>query len=123
MSDKERKELMAQYKQEKELREIEGGGGDNEEVPEEVRSWRTKLHHLLTKEISPEAFERLTKHLLRESGFVQVEITGRPGDGGIDGKGIIRISGMLSFHNVFQCKRYQGSVSSNMIRDFRGAPQ
>ena len=115
------KYVRTQHEQEKELREIEVGGGDSEEVSEEVRSWRTKLHHILTKEISPEAFERLTKHLLRESGFVQVEITGRSGDGGIDGKGIIRIGGILSFHIIFQCKRYQGSVSSNMVRDFRGA--
>lgn len=38
--------------------------------------------------MSPDAFERLVKRMLRESGFVQVEVTGRSGDGGIDGKGI-----------------------------------
>ena len=32
-----------------------------------------------------------------------------------------RLGGLLSFHVVFQCKRYQGSVSSPQIRDFRGA--
>ncbi|WP_415160951.1 hypothetical protein [Parafilimonas sp.] len=31
--------------------------------------------------------------MLRESGFFQVEVTGKTGDGGIDGKGIVRISG------------------------------
>jgi restriction system protein len=90
-------------------------------VPEEARSWRAKLHQVLTQEMTPEAFERLTKRILRESGFVQVEVTGRSGDGGVDGKGIIRIGGLLSFHVVFQCKRYQGAVSSSHIRDFRGA--
>jgi restriction system protein len=59
--------------------------------------------------------------LLRESGFIQVEVTGRSGDGGIDGKGVVRIGGILSFHVVFQCKRYKGSVSPSVIRDFRGA--
>lgn len=92
-----------------------------EELPEEAETWRNQLHHVLTKELSPEAFERLVKRLLRESGFVQVEVTGRTGDGGIDGKGIVRIGGLLSFHVLFQCKRYQGSVSSGAIRDFRGA--
>ena len=58
---------------------------------------------------------------MRESGFVQVEVTGRTGDGGIDGRGIMRLSGLLSFHVVFQCKKYQGSVSASDIRDFRGA--
>ncbi len=79
------------------------------------------MHHVLTKEIAPDAFERLTQRLLRESGFVQVEITGRTGDGGIDGKGIARIHGFMSFHVIFQCKKYQGSVSAGSIRDFRGA--
>ncbi|MEM5786647.1 MAG: restriction endonuclease [Syntrophobacteraceae bacterium] len=92
-----------------------------EELPEEAETWRTKLHHVLTKELSPEAFERLVKRMLRESGFVQVEVTGRTGDGGIDGKGIVRIGGLLSFHVLFQCKKYQGSVSPGAIRDFRGA--
>lgn len=29
----------------------------------------------------------------------------------------------MSFHVIFQCKRYKGSVSPNQIRDFRGAMQ
>ena len=75
----------------------------------------------LTKELAPATFERLVQRLLRESGFIQVEVTGRTGDGGIDGKGIARIHGLMSFHVIFQCKRYQGVVSSSEIRDFRGA--
>jgi restriction system protein len=87
----------------------------------EAQGWKEELYHLLTKEISPDAFERLTQRLLRESGFVQVEVTGRTGDGGIDGKGIAKIHGFMSFHVIFQCKKYQGSVSAGAIRDFRGA--
>jgi restriction system protein len=59
--------------------------------------------------------------MLRESGFVQVEVTGRSGDGGIDGIGRVTIGGLLSFPILFQCKRYQGSVGPSTIRDFRGA--
>ena len=91
------------------------------DTPEEVQSWRAKLYHILTKQIDPASFERLIQRLLRESGFVQVEVTGRTGDGGIDGKGIARIHGFMSFHVVFQCKRYSGVVSASHIRDFRGA--
>jgi len=87
----------------------------------EAQGWKEELYHILTKEISPDAFERLAQRLLRESGFVQVEVTGRTGDGGIDGKGIARIHGFMSFHVIFQCKKYQGSVSAGDIRDFRGA--
>ncbi len=91
------------------------------ETPEEAQSWRTLLYHILTTSIDPSSFERLIQRLLRESGFVQVDVTGRTGDGGIDGKGIARIHGFMSFHVVFQCKRYQGVVSASHIRDFRGA--
>lgn len=91
------------------------------DAPEEVQSWRAHLHTYLTRQLDPAAFERLIKRVLRESGFVHVEVTGRSGDGGIDGKGIARLHGFLSFHVVFQCKRYQGTVTSGEIRDFRGA--
>ena len=90
-------------------------------VAVEVLTWRSQLHSILTRELDPSAFERLIQRLLRESGFVQVEVTGRTGDGGIDGKGIARLHGFLSFHVVFQCKRYTGAVSAPEIRAFRGA--
>ena len=80
------------------------------------------MHQVLIS-LQPAAFERLIQRLLRESGFTQVEVTGKSGDGGIDGKGIVRVSGLLSFHVMFQCKKYEGTVSSNQIRDFRGAMQ
>lgn len=95
------------------------------EVTDEVdntEEWKEKLLNILYK-ISPAAFERLSQRLLRESGFFQVEVTGKVGDGGIDGKGIVRVSGLLSFHVIFQCKRYKGSVTPSQIRDFRGAMQ
>ncbi|MEI6744338.1 MAG: restriction endonuclease [Methylococcaceae bacterium] len=91
------------------------------DTPEEIADWKDELYLLLTKQISPDAFERLTQRLLRECGFVQVEVTGKTGDGGIDGKGIARINGLMSFHVIFQCKKYQGSVSASEMRDFRGA--
>jgi restriction system protein len=93
-------------------------------VPAEVsqeEKWKQSLHSILTQKLSPAAFERLVQRLLRESGFTQVEVTGRSGDGGIDGRGIARIHGFMSFHVLFQCKRYKGSVPSSEIRDFRGA--
>ncbi len=93
-------------------------------APSEVsedEEWKQKLHAILTQKITPAGFERLVQRLLRESGFTQVEVTGRSGDGGIDGRGIARIHGFMSFHVLFQCKRYKGSVSSGEIRDFRGA--
>lgn len=75
----------------------------------------------ILKNLSPEGFERLCQRLLREHGFQNVKVTGRSGDGGIDGEGILEINPLLSFKVIFQCKRYQGSVGAGMIRDFRGA--
>ena len=87
----------------------------------EEQGWKEQLSIVLTQKLDPSAFERLVQRLLRESGFIQVEVTGRTGDGGIDGKGIAKIHGFMSFHVLFQCKRYKGSVGSSEIRDFRGA--
>ena len=96
-----------------------------EEIEEEIENqldWKENLISIILN-IEPSAFERLCQRILRESGFVQVEVTGKSGDGGIDGKGIVRLNGFLSFHVFFQSKRYKGSVGSGDIRDFRGAMQ
>lgn len=82
--------------------------------------WRDKLLAAL-KKMDPTAFERLCQRILRESGFTQVEVTGRSGDGGLDGIGVMRIGGFLSFKVLFQCKRHKGSIGASVIRDFRGA--
>ena len=86
----------------------------------ETASWRDSLIKALLN-MSPQAFERLCQRLLRESGFIEVKVTGRSGDGGIDGHGIIRLAGLIGFPVLFQCKRYSGKVGPNVVRDFRGA--
>lgn len=95
---------------------------DGVDTPDEIQSWREKLKNILWN-LKPDAFERLTQRLLRESGFTQVKVTGKTGDGGIDGTGIVKLNGIISFHMLFQCKRYTGTVSAGEIRDFRGAMQ
>ncbi len=85
-----------------------------------LKLWQEALLERLSK-ISASGFEKLCQRILREAGFIQVEVTGRSGDGGIDGKGIVRLAGFLSFPVIFQCKKYAGSVSPKEIRDFRGA--
>lgn len=89
-----------------------------EEIQE---SWREILLTTI-KGIEPDQFERLTQRLLRELGLSDVEVTGRSGDRGIDGKGLLKL-GVISFRIVFQCKRYQDTVGSSEVRDFRGAYQ
>ena len=93
---------------------------DDSDEPNAKIEWQEELLDVMLK-MSPSGFERLIQRLLRESGFVQVEVTGQSGDGGIDGHGIMRLGGLLSFHVIFQAKRWKGAVSSSQVRDFRGA--
>jgi restriction system protein len=91
------------------------------EVAEGVAGWSAQLLQRL-KMIDPAAFERLCQRFLRVSGFTRVEITGKSGDGRIDGMGVLRMN-LISFQVLFQCKRWKGSVSSEVVRNFRGAMQ
>jgi restriction system protein len=92
----------------------------NDTAVSDDSSYRKKLLEVLLS-LPPAGFERLCQRLLRESGFEQVVVMGRSGDGGIDGQGILQINPFVSFKVLFQCKRYTGSVSVSQVRDFRGA--
>jgi len=81
--------------------------------------WKDELLDSLMA-MTPDGFERLAQPLLREAGFISATVTGRSGDGGIDGLGVYRLS-LVSFPVFFQCKRYRGSVGAGAVRDFRGA--
>lgn len=83
-------------------------------------TWEDKLISVL-KNMDPYAFERLSQRLLKEAGFENVEVTKKSGDGGIDGKGTLKIGGLVSFNVYFQSKRYKDTVSSSIVRDFRGS--
>lgn len=83
--------------------------------------WQQGLLNVI-REMEPDAFERLAQRLLREAGFIKVEVRGKSGDGGIDGVGVLRVN-LVSFQVYFQCKKWKGSVGSKEIRDFRGALQ
>ena len=87
----------------------EGDGDDRADLLQVLRS------------LSPAGFERLCQRLLREHGFEQVTVTGKSGDGGIDGIGVLPVNKFVSFTVLFQCKRYQGAVTPSQVRDFRGA--
>ena len=93
---------------------------ETDEQEADPQDHRAKLLNLI-KLLPPGGFERLNQRLLRESGFQQVAVTGRSGDGGIDGMGILQVNPFVSFNVLFQCKRYQGAVTPSHVRDFRGA--
>jgi restriction system protein len=105
------------------LRTRDGAAGtpadDADDLDDDKVSWQELLLMRLL-EIPPAGFERLAQRLLREAGFTNVSVTGKSGDGGIDGVGTYRLS-LVSFPIYFQCKRYRGTVPSRDVRDFRGA--
>jgi len=100
---------------------LEEGGNEQEAATEGTVGWTDQLLQRV-QTIDPAAFERLCQRLLRESGFTRVEVSGKSGDGGIDGAGVLRMN-LISFQVLFQCKRWKGSVGSEVVRNFRGAMQ
>lgn len=90
------------------------------ETPPDESTHRITLRALL-RALPPRGFENLCQALLRELGFSSVVVTGRSGDGGIDGEGLLQVNPVVSFKVVFQCKRYSRPVGPEVIRDLRGA--
>ena len=113
------RDVVKQFQSER-ATDNESAGGPVAEEPETALSWQDKLIAVL-QDMDPIAFERLCQRILRESGFIEVEVTKRSGDGGIDGHGTIRIGGLISFNVLFQSKRYKGNIGPDIVRDFRGA--
>jgi restriction system protein len=98
----------------------------DQDAPSEETTFSAGLNHRsqvidALKDLPATGFEAFAQRLLRESGFQGVMVTGRSGDGGIDGNGILQVNPLVSFKVLFQCKRYSGAVGSAAVRDFRGA--
>ena len=95
---------------------------DTSEATPEESAYKVQLLAII-RGLSPKGFEQLCQRLLREYGFEQVVVTGRPRDGGIDGIGVLKVNAFVAFKLLFQCKRYVGAVSSTEVRNFHGAMQ
>jgi restriction system protein len=100
--------------------DLDGIDPSSDDLDQTELLWRDELLNTL-KKLSPSGFEDLSKRLLRELGFNDVEVTGKSNDGGIDGHGGLKIGSVITFHVAFQCKRYKDSVGSEKIREFRGS--
>lgn len=99
--------------------ETVGANGEPDGNEAEADHWKEQLLERMLA-MPPAGFERLAQRLLRAAGFTNATVTGRSGDGGIDGVGAYRLS-LVSFPVFFQCKRYKGTVGPEKVRDFRGA--
>jgi restriction system protein len=113
------REVAKQFQAERASTEEPGESAAVDEAQATI-TWEDRLLSVL-QAMDPTAFERLCQRILRESGFIEVEVTKKTGDGGIDGYGTIRIGGLISFNVLFQSKRYKGNIGPEIVRDFRGA--
>ncbi len=122
------KEIHNQFSVERRVRRKEGNREQalDESTPEAAIIAQGSAGHretllALLKALPAGGFERLCQRLLREAGFQHVTITGRSGDGGLDGNGVVEVNPFVSFRVLFQCKRYSGVITPAQVRDFRGA--
>jgi restriction system protein len=75
------------------------------------------------KALSAQEFELFCISLLRLLGYQELQVTGKVGDGGIDGHGLFR-QGVVTIRSAFQAKRWkQTPVGRPEIDKFRGAIQ
>lgn len=119
LKEKDVKEVVTAVRKMSPAKPRLGKGASEPEESADVGGWKDELIGVL-QGISADGFERLCQRILRESGFLKVEVTGRSGDGGIDGVGVLRVN-LLSFQVYFQCKKWKSNVRAKDIRDFRGA--
>lgn len=113
------KAIPAQYKKLLDAEKAAKEDQPDDDSDEPVTDWKSDLLSTVMG-MSPDGFERLASRLLREAGFTELKVTGKSGDGGIDGTGIYRPS-LVSFPIYFQCKKWAKGVGSKEVRDFRGA--
>ena len=113
------KEFLKESK--KIIQEIDSEYGEEDISPKDLEEDLSEKLLEKLKNIEPYAFEKLCRDLLQKIGLRDVEVTPPTKDGGIDGLGILKINDLLSFHIAFQCKRHQGVVRSQDIRNFRGS--
>lgn len=113
------KAIPAQYKKLLDAEKAAKEDQPDDDSDEPVTDWKSDLLSTVMG-MSPDGFERLASRLLREAGFTELKVTGKSGDGGIDGTGIYRPS-LVSFPIYFQCKKWTKGVGSKEVRDFRGA--
>ncbi len=119
------KKWVAIHRDRRKEKEIAGQEPDHtDELPPEEGVVEESLSLLgALRSLSAVGFEKVCRELLRESGFLNVEVTGGSADGGIDGYGTLEVNAFVSFKVLFQCKKYgEGKlVSRAQVGDFRNA--
>jgi restriction system protein len=98
-------------------------GDDLQQDIEGTVDWQVQLKEILWS-LSDQGFEHLCAAIMTANGLDQIKVTGKSGDKGIDGMGLMYLDGasLVSIRVAWQCKRYTtGSVRSMEVRNFRGS--
>ncbi len=74
-------------------------------------------------QLQPAGFESFLMRVMERSGFVNVQVTGKTGDGGIDLAGYVNEESdfFAGTHVQVQAKRWRHAVGSIEVNQFRGA--
>ncbi len=91
---------------------------DSDRLPQEAEQIRSRLLQL-----HPAAFENFLMVVMKRRGFIQVAITGKSGDGGIDLNAYVEEANefFAGTHVQVQAKRWRHAVGSIELNHFRGA--
>lgn len=76
----------------------------SEKTPAQYDSYKVVLEQVL--ELDAREFEILVGHLLTALGFEGSEVTGKPGDGGVDATGELNVANLAKVKVFVQAKRY-----------------
>lgn len=107
-------------------------GGQLEVIKEAVTVDQALRHHnqavktqlrSAINALSPDDFEMFIARVLEVLGFVDVQVLGKTGDGGVDVRGVLTVGGITSVKTVVQAKRWAKTVGARVVRDLRGALQ
>lgn len=102
------------------LSEKREGNGDLVEINEEsVKNIENLKVKLLT--INPYEFEKIMADLILHTGFINVNVTKKSGDDGVDVNALLRQSFSLDLKFQFQIKRWKHSVGRNEVANLRGS--
>lgn len=98
-------------------------GDDHQQDLEGTVNWQVQLKAVLWS-LSDQGFEHLCAAIMTANGLDQIKVTGKSGDKGIDGMGLMYLddAGLISIRVAWQCKRYTNTtVGSAEVRNFRGS--
>jgi restriction system protein len=90
----------------------------------QIEQHNKKVRQALRKrllEMKWEEFEELIARLLAETGFEEIQMTRRSGDGGIDVRGTLVVGDVIRTRMAVQVKKWKRNVQAPVVQQVRGS--